>query len=171
MRSEAEFLQNLEFLSNRDAILEAERLDLTREQTVMITKANVYSRIKKSLSPSGAKLFLAGMYLQGSLLLEAERAYFSVLEEVERLKDLEISEKLRKDSEMAEKAEKYLESLKTGEMAEKRAERLKRAENPEKVSESSKTPKIAENRAETPKIAENDPKKEGKSRARLLRGL
>tara|TARA_R110000868_G_scaffold25528_1_gene99608 strand:- start:219 stop:560 length:342 start_codon:yes stop_codon:yes gene_type:complete len=99
MRSEEQFWEEVQVLKNRDAILKAEQLDLTREQTAMIAKADVYSRIKESLSPSGAKLFLAGMYLQGSLLLEAERAYYSVLGEVER-RDLEAKTKKKAEKQL-----------------------------------------------------------------------
>ena len=93
MKTSAEFWRDLELDPPHNKVLRAEKHDLTRNQINMIAKVGVYDRIINSLSSSGRKLFLAGMYLQGSLTSEARESYFELIDEIEKRElDAKLSE-------------------------------------------------------------------------------
>jgi hypothetical protein len=64
-------------------VLRAEKLDLTRTERQMIASVGVFDKIMKSLNPQGAEIFLAGMYLQGSLTSDARESYEALMRKIE----------------------------------------------------------------------------------------
>jgi hypothetical protein len=82
MRTAADFWANLELNPPSRTALLAEKHDLTRDTAQITTSIVALEKIMGSLSGSGSKLLLAGMYLQGSLTTDARKAFQELLGEI-----------------------------------------------------------------------------------------
>ena len=84
MKTAEQFWRDLEIDPPHPKVLEAEKKDLTYRKIEMIASVTTFDSIMNALSPTGAKLVLAGMYLQGSLTSNAREAFNELIAEIQK---------------------------------------------------------------------------------------
>lgn len=87
MKTSEIFWRDLDNDPPNQKALRAEKYDLTRTQREMIASVAVFDNIMNTLSAPAAKIFLAGMYLQGSLTSDARIAYQALIAEIDTRKN------------------------------------------------------------------------------------